>query len=96
MRIYLARKEMDAARLAFQKAEEALQKTYSPYRRDAYLIVHWIQFWLANGDLERSRNWLREIAQRSSVHTDMHSPLAHEREEVARVRMLLAQQIDAR
>lgn len=40
MRIYLARKEMDAARVAFQKAEEALAKTYCPYRRDAYLIVH--------------------------------------------------------
>jgi ATP/maltotriose-dependent transcriptional regulator MalT len=40
-------------------------------------------------------NWLGEIAQRSSVHTDMHSPLAHEREEVARVRILLAQQMPA-
>ena len=39
MRIYLARGEMDATRFAFQKAEEALKKTYSPYRRDAYLIV---------------------------------------------------------
>src|SRR6202048_4875142 len=39
MPIHLARGEMDAARFAFQKAEEALTKTYSPYRRDAYLIV---------------------------------------------------------
>jgi hypothetical protein len=53
MRIYLARREMDAARLAFQKAEEALAKTYSPYRRDAYLIVHWMQFWVASGEQER-------------------------------------------
>jgi LuxR family maltose regulon positive regulatory protein len=44
MRIYLALGETDAARFAFQKAEEALTKTYSPYRRDAYLIVHWVQF----------------------------------------------------
>jgi len=34
MRVYLARGEMDAARLAFQRAEEALTKTYSPYRRN--------------------------------------------------------------
>ena len=38
MRIYLARGEMDPARFAFQKAEEALTKTYSPYRRDAQYI----------------------------------------------------------
>lgn len=67
MCISLARKEMDAARLAFRKAEEALAKTYSPYRRDAYLIVHWMQFWLANGEQERALNWLREIEQQSSL-----------------------------
>jgi LuxR family maltose regulon positive regulatory protein len=95
MRIYLARKEMDAARLAFQKAEEALAKTYSAYRRDAYLIVHWMQFWLASGEQERMRNWLREIEQPTGVGIAVHAPLAHEREEVARVRMLLAQQMPA-
>jgi len=92
MRIYLARGEVDAARPAFQKAEEALLQTYSQYRRDAYLIVNWVQFWLASGELERAMNWLREIEQHSSVQTAEHSPLAHEREEVARVRILLAQQ----
>jgi len=92
MRIYLAREEMDAARLAFQKAEEALAKTYSTYRRDAYLIVHWMQFWVASGEQERMRSWLREIEQPSSGDTAVHAPLAHEREEVARARMLLAQQ----
>jgi ATP/maltotriose-dependent transcriptional regulator MalT len=92
MRIYLARREMDAARLAFQKAEEALAKTYSPYRRDAYLIVHWMQFWVASGEQERMRNWLREIEQPGSGDTAVHAPLANEREEVARARMLLAEQ----
>jgi len=95
MRIYLARKELDAARLAFRKAEEGLQKTYSPYRRDAYLIVHWMQFWVASGEQERMRDWLREIEQPSSVDTAVHAPLAHEREEVAQVRMLLAQHMPA-
>jgi LuxR family maltose regulon positive regulatory protein len=37
MGIHLAQGELDAARLAYQKAEEVLTKTYSPYRRDAYL-----------------------------------------------------------
>ncbi len=87
MHIYLAREEMDAARLAFRKAEEALAKTYSPYRRDAYLIVYWVQFWLASGETERAMNWLQEIAQ----HTSVQSPLAYEREEVAHARILLVQ-----
>jgi len=86
MRIYLARQEMDAAHLALQKAEDALNKTYSPYRRDAYLIVHWVQFWVANGELERAMNWLREAAQQSSEQMARHWPLVHERREVARVR----------
>jgi LuxR family maltose regulon positive regulatory protein len=91
MRIYLARGEMDAARSAFQKAEEALLQTYSPYRRDAYLIVHWMQFWLASGALDRAMNWVEEIAQ----HPSEHSPFAKEREDVARARMLLAQNMAA-
>ena len=98
MRIYLARGEIDAARLAYQQAEEALTKTYSPYRRDAYLIVHWVQFWLAIGDLERAMNWVQEIAQHTSAHFSLaheHSPLAHEREDVARARILLVQKMPA-
>ncbi len=91
MRIHLARGEMDAARLAFQKAEEALTKTYSPYRRDAYLIVHWVQFWLASGELERAMNWAQELAQLTSVQ----SSLARERQDVARARILLAQKMPA-
>jgi LuxR family maltose regulon positive regulatory protein len=91
MRIYLARREMDAARLAFQKAEEALAKTYSPYRRDAYLIVHWMQFWVASGSLERAMNWVEEIAQ----HPSERSPFAQERQDVARARILLAQEMAA-
>jgi LuxR family maltose regulon positive regulatory protein len=94
MRISLAQGEMDAARQAFQQAE-ALTKTHSLYRREAYLIVHWIQFWLASGEGERALNWLREIAQPGSGRTERHSLLAQEREEVARIRILLAQQMPA-
>src|SRR5436190_55952 len=89
MRIYLAQEEMDAARFAFQQAEEALKKTYSPYRRDAYLIVNWVQYWLTSGELERAINWVQEIEQ----HSSKHSPLAHEREDVARARILLVQKM---
>ena len=94
MRIYLARGEMDEARFAFQQAEEALKKTYSPYRRDAYLIVHWVQYWLASGELERAMNWVQEIASAAIPQRCMNIPaLAHEREDVARARILLIQQL---
>jgi len=87
MRVYLARGELDAARLAFQQAEATLAKNYSPYRRAAFLIVDWVQFWLASGEVERAIRWAQELAEQDS----MPSPLAREREEVARVRTLLAQ-----
>ncbi|HEY4388726.1 MAG TPA: LuxR C-terminal-related transcriptional regulator, partial [Ktedonobacteraceae bacterium] len=91
MRIYLARGEIDAARQAFQKSE-ALTKIHSPYRRDAYLIAHWVQFWLASGEMERAINWAQEIAEQ----TDMHAPLAQERIDVARARVFLAQKRPAK
>ena len=87
MRVYLARGEMEAAHSAFQHAEEVLAKTYSPYRRDAYLIVDWVQFWLASGAMERANHWAQELVQQTSVH----SPFAREREDVARARIMLAQ-----
>ena len=88
MRVYLARGEVDAARSAFQQAEATLAKNYSLYRRDIFLIVEWVQFWLAGGELERAMRWAQEPAEPGSVP----SPLAGEREEVARARILLAQQ----
>lgn len=38
MRIYLARGEREAAHSAFQRAEQAMAKTYSSYRRNVYII----------------------------------------------------------
>ncbi|MFL5586406.1 MAG: LuxR C-terminal-related transcriptional regulator, partial [Ktedonobacteraceae bacterium] len=87
MRVYLARGEMDAARAAFHQAEKALEKTYSLYRRDVYVIVEWVQFWLASGALDRAVFWVQELAQQASIA----SPLRRERQEVARARILLAQ-----
>ncbi len=87
MRVYLARGEMEAAHSAFQHAEEVLEKTYSLYRRDAYLIVDWVQFWLASGQSERATHWARELLQQTRVL----SPFAREREDVAHARIVLAQ-----
>ena len=87
MRVYLARGELDAARSAFQHAEAALTKTYGQYRLDAFLIVEWVQFWLVSGAPDRAIHWAQELAEQASVP----SPLARERQDVARSRILLAQ-----
>jgi LuxR family maltose regulon positive regulatory protein len=87
MRVYLARGELDAARSAFQHAEAAVTKTYGQYRLDAFLIVEWVQFWLVSGAPDRAIHWAQELAEQASVP----SPLARERQDVARARILLAQ-----
>jgi LuxR family maltose regulon positive regulatory protein len=88
MRICLARGEINTAGSAFQKAEELLAKSYSPHRRDVYVIVNWVQFWLASGASGRAIHWAQDLAQ----HAKVHSQLARERQDVARARVLLAQQ----
>ncbi len=88
MRVYLAQGEMDAARTAIHQAEAAMAKTYcGPYRRDVYVIVAWVQFWLASGAMDRATRWAEELVQEAN----MSSPLARERKDVARARILLAQ-----
>jgi len=64
-----------------------MTKISSPHRRDVYVIVEWVQFWLASGALDRAIHWAQELAQQDSAT----SPLARERQEVARARILLAQ-----
>jgi LuxR family maltose regulon positive regulatory protein len=91
MRVYLAQGETEAASSAFHQAEEALAKTYGPYRRDVYVIGEWVQFWLASGALDRAIQWAEELAQSDRGP----SPLARERQEVARARILLAQKRSA-
>ena len=87
MRVYQAQGDMDAARQAFQKSETTLAQNYSPYRRSIFLIADWVQFWLAGGEVERAILWAQELVQQPREQ----SPLAREREDVARVRILLAQ-----
>src|SRR5205823_14540091 len=81
------RGEMEAARTAFQHAEEAVVKTYSSYRREGCIVVEWVQFWLASGAFDRAIHGAEELAQQVAVP----SLLARERQDVARARILLAQ-----
>src|SRR5258708_9763576 len=50
-------------------------------------MVAWVQFWLASGAMDRATRWAEELVQEAN----MSSPLAREREDVARARILLAQ-----
>src|SRR3989454_814198 len=84
MRVYQAQGEMEAARLAFQKSEATLAQNYSLYRRSIFLIVEWVQFWLSSGEADRAIRWAQELVQQPREP----SPLAREREDVARARIL--------
>lgn len=86
MCVYQAQGKMDAARLAFQKSEATLAQNYSPYRRGIFLITEWVQFWLADGEVERATFWAQELVEQPREQ----SSLAREREDVARARILLA------
>ena len=79
MRAYLARGEMEAARSAFQQAEEVMAKISSPHRREVYVIVERVRSWLASGALDRAIHWEQELAQQDS----MTSPLARKRQDCA-------------
>jgi LuxR family maltose regulon positive regulatory protein len=88
MRIHLARAELDAAQTAMWQAELAIKQLNSPYLRAQLALIDRVSLWLARGELENAVHWARELVQseRSS------SLLVREREETARVRVLLAQQ----
>jgi LuxR family maltose regulon positive regulatory protein len=88
MRVYQAQGERDSASMAFQSSAATLAQNYSSYRRGTFVIAEWVQFWLANGEIERADLWAEELVQQPREQ----SPLAREREDVARVRILLAQE----
>jgi len=71
-----------------EQTEMIVAQNYSPYRRSIFLITEWVQFWLAGGEVERAIRWAQELVQQPREP----SPLAQEREDVARARILLAQE----
>ncbi|HTK08557.1 MAG TPA: LuxR C-terminal-related transcriptional regulator [Ktedonobacteraceae bacterium] len=91
LHIYLSLGELDAARGILQKLD-AIGRAFNPY-----LFQHWyslyatvdrIRLWLADGELDRAIYWAEELKRVPPPG----SPLTHEREEVASIRILLAQQ----
>lgn len=88
-RISLSQGELKEACCALQQAEKIGQSMNQPtylYFRSPYAIVDQVRLWLACKDLDRAARWVREL----DLLMQPSTPFTHEREEVARVRVLLA------
>ncbi len=89
LRISLSRGELDTARYALQKFECTslnIHKDLEDYVRSHLITVDQVRLWLACGELDRATYWAQEL-DIGGLHS---TPFAHERAEVARIRLLLA------
>jgi len=86
--MHLARGEFNAASAAFARVVEVDAQLHNPYVQTHYLCVDQVRLWLRQGDVERASQWGEEL-----LHSARQaSPLAREREDVALVRVRLAQE----
>ncbi|HKF35878.1 MAG TPA: LuxR family transcriptional regulator, partial [Ktedonobacteraceae bacterium] len=88
MRIHLARGELTDAKGALQQVLQLPLLQDNPFYCAWIVSVDQVRLWLANGELEQTIGWTQALEQRGPLI----SPFAHERQEVARVRVLLAQE----
>jgi len=86
VRIYLARGELDAAKAAFKDAAQLPLFADNSYYRAWMASVDEVRLWLAAGELEQAIRWMQALDNSERLA----SPFARERQEVARVRVLLA------
>jgi LuxR family transcriptional regulator, maltose regulon positive regulatory protein len=89
MRIALSRGELDRASSALQEFERISQSMNRPialHYQSLFTTVDQVRLWLACGELDRATRWVAELDTGERHGT----PLAREREEVARIRVLLA------
>ncbi|HEX3641884.1 MAG TPA: LuxR family transcriptional regulator, partial [Ktedonobacteraceae bacterium] len=89
MRIALSHGELDRARSALQEFERIrinMNQPLSLHYHSLFTTVDQVRLWLACGDLDRATHWVQrlDLAERHGT------PFAHEREEVAYSRILLA------
>ncbi len=88
MRIHLSRGELTAAKEALQQVLQLALLQDNPFYYAWIISVDQVRLWLASGELEQAINWTHALDQREPLL----SPFARERQEVARVRVLLAQE----
>ncbi len=87
LRIALSQGRLEEAQKASQQMEYAWRVMPSPYRAAIWSSVDQMRFWLACGDLEQARRWMRDLKRKEPLV----SPLAREQQHVAFVRLLLAE-----
>jgi LuxR family maltose regulon positive regulatory protein len=90
LRVCLSRGELDEAHTALQELERLGSSMNQPthlHFRSLFTTIDQVRLWLACGELDRATYWLKQVDLRAR-----HGTLfAHEREEVACARVLLAQ-----
>jgi LuxR family maltose regulon positive regulatory protein len=85
-RIFLSQGNLTAAQQALRHARQLPTLRDNPYRRTWLSAVEQARVWLQQGELETAAHWSEELLHRGRPA----SPMAHEREDVARARILLA------
>jgi LuxR family maltose regulon positive regulatory protein len=91
LRIFLSRGELDAARSAFQQIEHIGMNMNQPtriYLCALFTTIDQVRLWLACGELDRATRW----AEALDLVEPQLTPFARERQEVARARILLAEE----
>jgi len=81
--------ELEKARCALQQIEcigRSMNQPLYLHYRSFYTTVDQVRLWLACGEVDRATQWVKEL----DLLVRRGTPFAHEREEVARVRLLLA------
>ena len=86
LRLSLSQGAMEAAAAAYEQMECAWRKMPSSYRFALYSCVDQVRFWLASGEVERARRWVKECEREEPLA----SPLAREQQKIAQARVHLA------
>ncbi len=86
-RVHLSRGELDAATEILQRAERASEHLRNPYWQALHGITTHVRFWIAHGEIEHATRW----AERVQHGKRNPAPMARELENMALVRVVLAQ-----
>jgi LuxR family maltose regulon positive regulatory protein len=90
-RVHLSRGEYDAAAEILQRAERISEHMRNPYWYALYNVAPMVRMWIARGEIVRATGWAERV-QREKRHL---APLVRELEDMALVRIVLAQHRNA-
>jgi len=90
-RLHLSRGEYDAAAEIMQRAERVSAHMRNPYWYALYNVAPLVRMWIARGEIVRAADWAERV-QREKRHP---APLVRELEDMALVRIVLAEHRNA-